>query len=98
MCILGDGVYLSAEVDNFEIPIILKNINRLIEGIIKILKSKNTPRVTAVKVPITETAETIITAAQSRYGPEISIELTLVDSEGKIVDPTLDIVDITNEN
>ncbi|CAG8588426.1 6235_t:CDS:2 [Dentiscutata heterogama] len=63
---------------------------------------KNTPRVTAVKVPITETAETIITAAQSRYGPEISqypsIELTLVDSEGKIVDPTLDIVDISNEN
>ncbi|CAG8783077.1 17364_t:CDS:2 [Dentiscutata erythropus] len=52
---------------------------------------KNTPRVTAVKVPITETAETIITAAQSRYGPEISqypsIELTLVDSEGKIDKP-----------
>ncbi|CAG8800862.1 22590_t:CDS:2, partial [Gigaspora margarita] len=62
----------------------------------------NTPRVTAVKVPITETAEAIIIAAQSRYGPEISqypsIELTLVDSGGEIVDPTLDIEDITTEN
>ncbi|KAF0372991.1 hypothetical protein F8M41_013086 [Gigaspora margarita] len=63
---------------------------------------ENTPRVTAVKVPITETAEAIIIAAQSRYGPEISqypsIELTLVDSGGEIVDPTLDIEDITTEN
>ncbi|CAG8497067.1 9969_t:CDS:2 [Acaulospora colombiana] len=63
---------------------------------------KNTPRVIAVKVPLTETAEAIIAAAQTKYGPEISqhplVELTLVDSKGKIVDPTMDIEEITSVN
>ncbi|CAI2162041.1 5619_t:CDS:2 [Funneliformis geosporum] len=63
---------------------------------------KNTPRVTSVKVLLDETAETIIEKAKPKYGPEISqyslIELTLVDSTGKIIDPTTDIKDITNEN
>ncbi|CAG8452266.1 14939_t:CDS:2 [Funneliformis mosseae] len=63
---------------------------------------KNTPRVTSVKVSLNETAETIIEQAKPKYGPEISqyslIELTLVDSTGKIIDPTIDIKDITNEN
>ncbi|CAG8759110.1 7387_t:CDS:2 [Acaulospora morrowiae] len=63
---------------------------------------KNTPRVTAVKVPLDETAEAIIVAAQSKYGPEIShyplVELTLVDSKGKIVDPTIEIAEITSVN
>src|SRR6266498_1036115 len=63
---------------------------------------KDTPRVTSVKVPLDETAETIIEQAKPKYGPDISqyslIELTLVDSTGKIIDPTSDIKDITNEN
>ncbi|RIA87143.1 hypothetical protein C1645_777905 [Glomus cerebriforme] len=63
---------------------------------------KDTPRVTSVKVPLDETAEIIIEQVKPKYGPEISqyslIELTLVDSTGKIIDPTTDIKDITNEN
>lgn len=40
MRVLGDGVYLSGEIDNFEIPTILNDLDKLIEGIIKILRSK----------------------------------------------------------
>ncbi|CAG8739609.1 606_t:CDS:2, partial [Acaulospora morrowiae] len=40
MRVLGNGVYLGSEVDNFEIPTILQDIDKLIDGIQKVLISK----------------------------------------------------------
>ncbi|PKY52252.1 hypothetical protein RhiirA4_427057 [Rhizophagus irregularis] len=38
--ILGNGVYFGTEIDNFEIPTILRDIDKLIDGIQKVLISK----------------------------------------------------------
>lgn len=40
MRVLGSGVYLGVEIDSFEIPTILQDIDKLIDGIQKVLTSK----------------------------------------------------------
>ncbi|PKY62971.1 hypothetical protein RhiirA4_490526 [Rhizophagus irregularis] len=40
ICVLWDGVYLGTEIDNFEIPTILRDIDKLMDGIQKVLISK----------------------------------------------------------
>ncbi|CAJ0903494.1 4669_t:CDS:2 [Entrophospora sp. SA101] len=40
MRVLGSGVYLGNEIDSFEIPTILQDIDKLIDGIQKVLTSK----------------------------------------------------------
>ncbi|CAI2190013.1 12359_t:CDS:2 [Funneliformis geosporum] len=81
MRVLGNGVYLGVEVDNFEIPTILQNIDKLVDGIQKVLISKVRFEESVKRVEITK-------KAIYPSSPELVSNLPMSNLPGKIIRAT----------
>ncbi|CAG8615288.1 7686_t:CDS:10 [Paraglomus brasilianum] len=81
MRVLGNGVYLGVEIDNFEIPTILQDIDKLIDAIQKVLISK---------VRFEESVKRIEITKRVVYpsSPGLASNLSVSDLPGKIIRAT----------